>query len=621
MLFPWPKVSRRIYAALLALSAAAAVFLGYSAYGAQMNAYFYDLYFRLRGPQAGNLDRVVIVAVDDATLRARGMLPLNRGLVAQALERICAARPAVVGVDIMFAEPGPPEADAALARALAGCPRAVLSAALAAQGRSVEWMEPLPALTRATAAVGHVHADPDADGVSRQVLLEKSYGGTRHWALAFECFRQMEPAPPGGGLLEADKALEWGALRIPVARRQQRALLVDYAGPEGSFPQVSFEAVLDGSVPPRALAGKAVLLGTTASGVGDRLFMPYSLSGTGMPGVEIHANLLRTLLGGRFLRPLPESAALALVLALAAAVGAALYFLRGAALAIAAASLLVAVHALPYLLFRVRVVAPAFSLAMGFWLPLVVCGAYQYLTVWRRYEAADAGRRRLRDRLDLVAHEMRSPLTTIQGSSELLSRYPLDEERRRQMADLIHSESQRLARMVERFLDVERLAAGELDLRREPVDVRALVEASAARVRPLAQRRKIAVETQLEDAAALGDAELLEFAVYNLLSNAIKYSPETSRVRVAARASGGQALIAVEDQGEGIAPEDAARIFERFYRTRSAQDSGKPGLGLGLAIVREIARHHGGEVRLESRPGQGSKFTLAVPLAAVRTGH
>ena len=190
----------------------------------------------------------------------------------------------------------------------------------------------------------------------------------------------------------------------------------------------------------------------------------------------------------RFLLPLRESTALGLELALAALTGMMLYFLRGRSLGLGVLALGAGTHALPYALLLNGLVAASFSLAAAFWLPLIACGTYQYLTVWRHFRTADATQRRLRQQMEFVTHEMRSPLTTIAGSSELGSKYALDEKRRQQMFELIHRESQRLSRMVERFLDVERLSAGEIELRREPVDVRAIVETSAERVRPMAER-------------------------------------------------------------------------------------------------------------------------------------
>jgi two-component system sensor histidine kinase SenX3 len=171
---------------------------------------------------------------------------------------------------------------------------------------------------------------------------------------------------------------------------------------------------------------------------------------------------------------------------------------------------------------------------------------------------------------------------------------------------------------VERFLDVERLEAGELQLRRAPVPLRGVVERTLERLQPLAARKEIVMEATINgQPQALGDSELIEFALYNLVSNAIKYSPEGSKVEVLARPNTllGLAFLEVTDQGAGIATEDQARVFERFYRAEGARQSGQSGLGLGLSIVREIARHHGGSVMLDSVPGRGSKFSLSLPAA------
>jgi len=291
-----------VYAALLLGTLLPAVLIGFTAYGRQMNNYASDFFLRLRGASADREERIVIVAIDDDTLRARGTWPLDRRQIAAALERVCAGGPAVVGLDLWYPEATTEASDSALEQAMRGCKRTVLATSLVPSQNEVRWQEPIPRLAQAAAGVGHVLADPDEDGIIRQVLLEKKAGTVRHWALALECFRQMVPSPRG--LLESEEDLEWGDLKIPASRAAQRALIVNYAGSEGWFPTVSLEQILQGKVDPQVFAGKAVLVGTTARGVGDRKFTPISTSGVEMPGVEIHANLLRTLLSRQFRRGL-----------------------------------------------------------------------------------------------------------------------------------------------------------------------------------------------------------------------------------------------------------------------------------------------------------------------------
>ena len=532
------------FTVLVTLSLLAVTALGWSAYGTQMNQHAADLLFRLRGEQKAGVERIAIVAIDDETLARFGNLPLDRSLVAAALTRICSGRPNVIALDLLFPEPSNPEGDQALLAALQACPQTVLAGGLVkplvkppvkplvkkdpADPRPARWLHPLPSFAKAAAAIGHVHADPDLDGVSRRILLAKSVAGERRWALALEALRIQ--TGQSGPVVEDERTLAVSSHMIPASRARQRALQINYAGGEGVFPRYSLGQVVTGELAPDTFAGRAVLLGVTAQGAGDRLFTPFSSPGRGMPGVEIHAHILHMLMTDSFLEPLRATTSLAIMGGIAAVVAAALRTLTGVWLAVALAVVAVAAHTVPYVLFTSRqLLAPRLLLLAG-----------------------------------LVG--------TI---------------------------------------------AGRWHLRRQSVPLRSLVERTMERVQPLAERKNIQVrEVTSGELETVGDSELLEFALYNLLSNAIKYSPEGSAVEVTVRANAdlGMAFLEVSDQGPGIAAADQARIFDRFYRSENAQGSGQPGLGLGLSIVKEIASHHGGTVLVESGPGRGSKFTLALPL-------
>jgi signal transduction histidine kinase len=185
------------------------------------------------------------------------------------------------------------------------------------------------------------------------------------------------------------------------------------------------------------------------------------------------------------------------------------------------------------------------------------------------------------------------------------------------MAGLIHSESRRLARMIETFLSVERLSAGQMELKQELVGVRGLVDGCLERVQPLANRKRIRLSRgTVEDATLTGDRELLEYAFYNLLTNAIKYSPAETEVAVSTRREGERLRLAVQDQGIGMDEKELGNVFQKFYRTRKAVDSGEAGTGIGLSIVNQIMVQHGGKVEVVSAPSRGSCFTLVFPVAA-----
>jgi signal transduction histidine kinase len=171
--------------------------------------------------------------------------------------------------------------------------------------------------------------------------------------------------------------------------------------------------------------------------------------------------------------------------------------------------------------------------------------------------------------------------------------------------------------MVEVFLNVERLSAGQMELKRENIDVKQMVDVCVERSRPLADRKQIAIvlEPIDEDLHLSGDRELVEYACYNLLTNAIKYSPRETEVTVSGCGSDGYVRISVKDQGIGMDQKEVKQIFQKFYRTKKAEESGEAGTGIGLSIVYQIVEQHGGRIDVVSQPGVGSCFTLVMPAA------
>jgi signal transduction histidine kinase len=138
------------------------------------------------------------------------------------------------------------------------------------------------------------------------------------------------------------------------------------------------------------------------------------------------------------------------------------------------------------------------------------------------------------------------------------------------------------------------------------------------RTAPLAERKRIrlTVEPIPEALQVTGDRELMEYACYNLLTNAVKYSPQQTEVTVSGRRDDGHIRVAVQDQGIGMDQKEVKRIFQKFYRTKKAEESGEAGTGIGLSIVQQIVEQHGGRIDVTSRPGEGSCFTLVLPATA-----
>ena len=245
------------------------------------------------------------------------------------------------------------------------------------------------------------------------------------------------------------------------------------------------------------------------------------------------------------------------------------------------------------------------------WLCAAGTATYQYFVIRGTLRKSESDKARYQQAIHWAAHEMRTPLTAIQGSSELMTRYKLPEEKRGQLSEMINSESKRLARIIQTFLDVERLAEGQMELKKETFSAADVVDTCMGRVAPLAERKNIALtlDTSIEGTLT-GDRELMEYALYNLLTNAVKYSPPETHVRVRGELKGHELRLAVQDEGIGMDAKELKSIFKKFYRTKRAEESGEAGTGIGLSIVQQIVTHHGGKIDVTSTPGKGSCFTM-----------
>jgi signal transduction histidine kinase len=219
------------------------------------------------------------------------------------------------------------------------------------------------------------------------------------------------------------------------------------------------------------------------------------------------------------------------------------------------------------------------------------------------------------DVMALVTHELLTPLTAIQGMSEVLAQFDVQEERRREMHLAINDEAKRLSHMITEYMDITKLESGAHPLRLAPVRLMTLIERVLLLLSPLAAQRDIRIVRRLAPdlPPLLADADLIAQALTNLIANAIKYSPVKTEITVAACDAGGGLVVEVSDHGYGISPDALPHIFEKFYRVPSAEDTDVPGTGLGLALVREIVELHGGRVTVHSETGVGSTFSVRLP--------
>jgi signal transduction histidine kinase len=603
-------MQRKAYAVLAALmfgAALAALVLSWTALGRQFDTYAYDFFFRLEPPPPWNPDSIIL-ALDEETLTKYGGLTGMRGALADGLEKILPAHPVAVAVDLILPDASV-AADDKLEAAFANTQNLVLSSDLLPDRSG--WEDPIERFRRHAVAVGEVHADLDKfDAISRDLPLEKVAGHDRRWALALDTFAAVKQV----GITESPDDLLIGFTRIPSDDAGGRVMRIRYVPPSmGGIPRVSI-AELDRHPELAArFAGKVVFAGVTAQTVSDRWMTPYSNS-VAMPGIEFHANAYETIAHRMFLVDAPLTEIASVCFLLAGALGLIFVFLTGWQANVGALMMVAISQALPGLAFTHNLIWPWMPGTMTALIATAAAAAWRHLIVRRQLLVSENEKTRYQRSMQFAIHELRTPLTAIQGSSELISRYgAMPEEKRKQMADLINAESKRLARMIETFLSVEKLSAGQMEMKQEHFGLAAVVERCAERAKPLAEAKTITIDLESLPAGEMtGDRELMEYAVYNLLTNAIKYSPGGTRVCVFGEDDRTEVRLSVQDQGIGMDKKEVRRIFEKFYRTRRAEQSGEAGTGIGLSILEQIILQHGGSIHVESEPGKGSRFTLVL---------
>lgn len=233
-----------------------------------------------------------------------------------------------------------------------------------------------------------------------------------------------------------------------------------------------------------------------------------------------------------------------------------------------------------------------------------------YLSVVRDISERRAAERMQQDFIAMVAHDLKNPLTTLKGNAQLM-------QRRNRFSDrgiaTIVAQANRLERLIDDLRDVARLDAHVIALDRAPLDLVALVQQRVDEAQTLTQTHD--VRAHVPDTPVIGDwdSDRLVQVLDNLLMNAIKYAPNGGEIRVHVEERGADAYVAIRDPGIGVPPEARARLFERFYRAEGGIAADKKGLGLGLYISKALIEAHGGQIGVESTPGEGSTFFFTLP--------
>src|SRR5215467_4378449 len=230
----------------------------------------------------------------------------------------------------------------------------------------------------------------------------------------------------------------------------------------------------------------------------------------------------------------------------------------------------------------------------------------------KKMEAATQAKDRF---LAMVSHELRTPLTPILGWVAVLRRKTGMDASVASALDCIERNARMEARLVEDLLDVSGSLAGKMRLNFMPVELPEIVNAAVETVRPIAEKKQIKIQMQLDKNASMasGDRDRLQQVIWNLLTNAVKFTPGGGQIRVQLLRIGSSIQVVVSDTGEGIPADFLPFVFDPFSQANNTRTRSQGGLGLGLAIVRHIVDMHGGTVRVRSTEGRGTTFTISLP--------
>jgi two-component system phosphate regulon sensor histidine kinase PhoR len=220
------------------------------------------------------------------------------------------------------------------------------------------------------------------------------------------------------------------------------------------------------------------------------------------------------------------------------------------------------------------------------------------------------------DFFSIISHDLRTPLSSIQGFARLLldDQVP-EEETRREFLGLIDRETERLGQMVNNLLDISRLEAGKLTLKRELLQLADILREATSKLQGMARGKHIKLGSDIPADLPIiaGDDGWLEQVATNLIGNAIKFTPSGGQIMVSARRSGDEVVAEVRDTGIGIPADLLERIFDKYYRVPGASGEQVEGTGLGLHIAKRIVEAHSGRIWAESTLGQGSVFRFTLP--------
>lgn len=580
---------------------------------------------------------IVIVAIDDDSLKQLGAWPWRRNLHARLIERLRRARVKAMAFDIVFVEPHDDDDEFAAAAKRAGnvffasfltrkqqgvfggyaptfVPQPGENSRGTLRGEGVHL--PVEPLSQSAAGSGYVNVFPERDGIVRRTPLliagtndNADSGNPTHAALPLAIAAFVRSTRP-----------QRLARNVPTNAAGE--MLINFYGGYRSFAYLPYYKVLRGDIPDQLLKDRIVLVGMTATAMTDQWATPLA---SHCPGVEMNAaTVLANLLTADYLRAVHPFLLSVVIFVCGFTATLLPLSLRTSWSALATALLLAAVVFVSLIVFR------AFSVHLDFVAPSLAILLSHAVGTLNHVRIEELQRVRAEERMaawqhlselksdyvSMVSHELRTPLTSIKGFIATLQRDTrgfFDEAAKQRFYTIMAHECDRLLRLINEMLDLARLEAG----RRLTVDVRevnvrdALEKALATQQFYGHGQHQFALNVPDTALTTRADPDRFEQILLNLLSNAVKYSPDGGTVTVSARADGHFVTVTVSDEGIGIAPEHQSRLFERYQRV--VTDKSIKGTGLGLYLTKELVEAQGGEIWVESEPGKGSHFSFTLP--------
>jgi signal transduction histidine kinase len=519
--------------------------------------------------------KTVVVAIDEQSLRDVGAWPWDRSRLATIVDRAADAGARGVILDILLAEPR--SGDEQLAIAAKRLPVLAVSV-VDEHGR---WLLPGPPLAESVTAA-HGNFELDHDGILRRLSATKQSGDRSLTALSVEAASLVTGAP------------------IPVGR----SIAPAFRTRASAIPTISAADLLRKPAPAKSLHGKLVFIGPTALALGDRVLTPTTRRHQPDPGVTVHAAATESIIRGDVITELPPLAA-----GVFATIGiAAILIARRRR--IAASIVIVAIVGGGVALLANGTAIPFITLIASAAIAVGVLESRIIIAALRSSEERYIDHReRDAESKRVLAHELKTPLASMRSLTQLMNGFDLSDAERKRVASLLQHEAGKLETMVGTLLDLERLPLRNFATSSSVIDLGELVSARVDFLRAGTDRTLFVSADR--DVFVRADAALLERVVDNLVGNALKYTAGVVTIHVTRR--GNDAILEVEDRGPGISETEREKIFARFVRGTTA--AGTNGLGLGLSLVSEIAKWHGGAASLDSVQA-GSRFRITLPVAA-----